>query len=242
MEQGGRRASLKHQISFSDWQLTFFVFPLLGIFLWELRHDIWGWSQLWFLQWNSSAILLVPWENVMWVGFAVAVSTNTQLTAEVNCIGRSHCLISSKADFVCLVWVCFSVIVLSMDGVSAGLPQLPNSVPPSLWIPSSWEEGFSAFLLLWDCLPKVLVLGGLPGSTKAETTRCVHTGHWGWAGGGNNFWLDLHWHMYNVLIQIIVYSTAPAPSIFSQEAWVVCRVWVPKRSFVSLGTEADVLG
>lgn len=55
-------------------------------------------------------------------------------------------MISSKADFVCLFLFCFSVFVLNMAGVSASLPQLPNSVPSSLRIPSEGErKGFQLF-------------------------------------------------------------------------------------------------
>lgn len=122
----------------------------------------------------------------------------------------------TKGWIVLWLWLCFwwftPLLPLSMWMVSMlashSSQRCASSLGDLFW---DWKGSFSVPLLLWDCWPRCSLCGRCLQCYRGSHHALFHTGHCGQAADSNNFWLDLHGHMWNVLIQIIAYSTLPYP-------------------------------
>lgn len=98
-----------------------------------------------------------------------------------------------------------------------------------------WKGGFSVPLLLWDCWPRCSLCGRPLRCHQGSHHTLFHTGHCGQAADSSNFWLDLHGHMWNVLIQIIACSTLPCPLYLFPRSWSCLPCLSAKKVFCLFG-------
>lgn len=138
--------------------------------------------------------------------------------------------------FVFLSSPLLPLCVHNRDVIGTSFPQFPNGVPLPSGIHSGTEREVFQFLCFSEIVNQgVYPGGGLSRSTRAVTTHCFHTGHCGWAADSNNLWQGLHWHMWSILIQIIVYSTPPFPLYLLPRRWNCLPCLSAKKIFCFFG-------
>lgn len=141
-----------------------------------------------------------------------------------------------------IVWFCFCCffppllhIFVHVDGIHASFPQFPT-VCLFPWgfilrLKGSFCTSFASLGLLRRCSLRGRPLQWHWGSQHT----LFHTGHFGQAADLNNFWLGLHEHMGNVLIQIIAYSTLPYPLYHFPRSWSCLPCLSAKKVFCLFG-------